>query len=120
MGALMVGAGAFTFYGSMQTSQETKSPMPVMLGAVSGSLEVTGGLAYAIGAFGADGAMMAAGVAVADTGGILAIPLLVVPVVKSQLEIQERIRPVADRMREEGNWIGAALLNMPILPNGGY
>lgn len=40
-----------------------------------GSLQFTGGLAYGIGAWGADGAMMGAGVA--ETGGLLGIPLAV-------------------------------------------
>jgi hypothetical protein len=58
--------------------------------------------------------MMAAGAAVAETGGLLAIPLLMWTNLKMAAENQRAIQPTVDRMVEEENYVGAALLSMPI------
>lgn len=76
MGALTMGSGVVTIVGSIKESKETRSPVPAAIGVIGGSLEGTGGLAYLVGALGADGAMMAAGVAIAETGGVIAVPLI--------------------------------------------
>jgi RHS repeat-associated protein len=115
MGGLMMGSGVLTIVGSTQMTQETNNPAPVVLGVVSGSMEATGGLAYVVGAYAADGSMMAAGAAVAETGGLLALPLLMYENIRMSVEIQRALEPQAQRMREEGNEIGAALLTMPIM-----
>jgi hypothetical protein len=113
MGALPIASGALTIAGSVQQSEETGSAAPVALGVVSGSLEATGGLAYIVGAIGSDGAMMTAGATVSEVGGVLALPLLIWQNIEMAVENQRAIQPIADRMREEGNEIGAALISMP-------
>jgi hypothetical protein len=71
---LQVAGGVLTI--ASATDPNLPGPL-VPVAAVSGSLQLTGGLAYGIGAWGADGAMMAAGAGVAETGGLLGIPLAV-------------------------------------------
>jgi hypothetical protein len=82
--------------------------------AIGASLEITGGLAYSIGSFGLDGAMMAAGAATAETGGLAAFPLMAVISARMESENQQRIQPMVDKLEKEGNWFGAALLSMPL------
>ncbi len=69
----MVG-GAFT----IMTALDPNTPAPLVpFAAIGGSFQATGGLAYVVGAWGADGSLMAAGTLTAETGGIIAIPVVV-------------------------------------------
>jgi hypothetical protein len=94
-------------------------PLPVTVPTViGGSLELTGGIAYGVGALGANGSMMAAGATVAETGGAFAIPLLMWTNIQMAAENQRAIQPTVEKMLKEGNVIGAALLSMPISTAG--
>jgi len=110
-GGLSMASGGLTI--AAATDPELPPPL-VPVAVIGGSLEATGGLAYAVGALGADGAMMTAGATVAETGGIAAIPLLMWANVKLGIENQRAIQPTINKMIEEKNYVGAALLSMPM------
>ena len=115
MGGLAAAGGVLTLYGATQEDQ----PVIAGIGYASGSLQVGGGVAYGTGALLANGELMAAGGLAVETGGVLAIPLLMWQDIKMQAEIQRAVQPAVNRMLDEGNYVGAALLSMP--PTGfGY
>jgi hypothetical protein len=113
MGALGAGGGLLTLYGARQEDQ----PFMKGLGYVSGGLQVGGGVAYGTGAVVARGELMAAGGLAIETGGVLAIPLLMWQQIKMEAEVQRALQPTVNKMIDEGNYFGAALLSMP---PGGY
>lgn len=116
MGLLMGGGGVLTAYGGMQETVETGNPAFATLGVLSGALEGTGGAAYAIGALGASGEMMAAGTAVAETGGLLAMPLVLWFMMRMNTidADNQRLRSSeAQKLRAEGYWLGAAIVETP-------
>jgi len=74
LGGLNVLGGALTI--ASATDPDLPGPL-VPVAVVSGSLQFTGGLAAGVGALGGDAAMVTAGLGVAETGGVLGIPLTI-------------------------------------------
>lgn len=110
-GGLSVASGALNIAAATDPSLPLPITIPTIIG---GSLEITGGIAYGVGALAADGAMMAAGAAVAESGGALAIPLLMWTNIEMAAENQKALQPTVDQLLREGNYLGAALLTMPL------
>ena len=116
MGALAMGGGALTIYGATQEEQ----PVMAGLGYVSGGLQVGGGVAYGTGAVFASGDLMAVGGAAVESGGILAIPLLMWTNIKLAAENQRMMQPIIEEEIKKGNTVGAALMSMPLPPVYGF
>ena len=83
------------------------------LHVIGASLEGTGLAAYLIGAAGGDAAMMASGVAIAETGGLILAPVvyaaLTVPFAIEADKTNQQMAGPAKKLEDEGNDVGAAL-----------
>ena len=109
MAALGFAGGILTILGARGEEQ----PLVAGLGYVSGGLQVGGSVTYGVGAVFASGDVMAAGGLAVESGGILALPLLMYSNIKASMELQQAIQPEVNRMIEEGNYVGAGIMSIP-------
>jgi hypothetical protein len=83
------------------------------LTVTSGAASLTGGGLQVGGSLLTEGSLTAAGTTPAEFGGVIGLPVMMWQNIKMQAEIQRAIQPEVNRMLDEGNYVGAALLSMP-------
>ncbi len=117
MGAMTMGAGALDLYSAASSDTPDVLRPPLAVGA---ALQFSGGLAYGVGAWWGDGAMMAAGGTVAEIGMAISMPATltigVAVAAKEQEETRKLIQPKINQLYDEGNWLGAGMLGASYAP----